>query len=47
MTDWTHACMLDDIEVEGVRRFDHQGQTFAVHRSTEDEVFGTDGLCTH
>lgn len=47
MTDWTHACMLDDIEVEGVRRFDHQGRTFAVYRSAEDEVFCTDGLCSH
>ena len=47
MTDWTHACMLDDIEAEGVRRFDHQGRTYAVYRSAEDEVFCTDGLCTH
>ena len=47
MTDWTHACMLNDIEVEGVRRFDHQGRTFAVYRSAQDEVFCTDGLCSH
>ena len=47
MTDWTHACMLDDIEVEGVRRFDHQGRTFAIYRSAQDEVFCTDGLCSH
>lgn len=47
MSDWTHACMLDDIEVEGVRRFDHEGRTFAVYRSTDDEVFCSDGLCTH
>lgn len=47
MTDWTHACMLTDIEIEGVRRFDHQGRTFAVYRSAQDEVFCTDGLCSH
>ena len=47
MTDWTHACMLNDIEIEGVRRFDHQGRTFAVYRSAQDEVFCTDGLCSH
>ena len=47
MTDGTHACMLNDIDVEGVRRFDHQGRTFAVYRSAQDEVFCTDGLCSH
>lgn len=47
MTDWITACRLDDIEPEGVRRFDHQGRTFAIYRSASDEVFCTDGLCTH
>lgn len=44
---WITACNLDDIESEGVRRFDHNGQTYAVYRSAEDEVFCTAGLCTH
>ena len=47
MTNWISACSLDDIEQEGVRRFDHGGKTFAIYRSPEDEVFCTDGLCTH
>lgn len=47
VTDWTFACGLDDVEEEGVRRFDHQGRTFAVYRMTGDEVFCSDGLCTH
>ena len=47
MTDWTFACLLSDIEAEGVRRFDHGGRTYAVYRSADDEVFCTDGLCTH
>jgi len=47
MTDWTPACRLDEIEVEGVRRFDHDGRTFAIYRTAGDEVFCTDGLCTH
>jgi 3-phenylpropionate/trans-cinnamate dioxygenase ferredoxin component len=47
MSDWTHACMLDNIEVEGMRRFDHEGRTLAVYRSADDEVFCSDGLCTH
>lgn len=47
MADWINACKLSDIEAEGVIRFDHGGRTFAIYRSAEDEVFCTDGLCTH
>ena len=47
MTGWISACNLDDIEQEGVVRFDHGGRTFAIYRSPSDEVFCTDGLCTH
>ena len=38
---------MDDIDEEDVMRFDHQGQTFAVYRSPDDEFYATDGLCTH
>lgn len=47
MTDWITVCALDDIDEEDVIRFDHDGRTFALYRSPEDEVFATDGLCTH
>jgi 3-phenylpropionate/trans-cinnamate dioxygenase ferredoxin subunit len=47
MPNWIAACALDDIEKEGVIRFDHGGRTYAIYRSAEDEVFCTDGLCTH
>ena len=47
MPTWIPACRLDDIEPEGVIRFDHAGRTFAIYRSPEDELFCTDGLCTH
>jgi len=47
MGNWATACRLDDIEPEGVVRFDHGGRTFAIYRSPDDEVFCTDGLCTH
>ncbi|MGO4335189.1 MocE family 2Fe-2S type ferredoxin [Labrys sp. KB_33_2] len=45
--NWISACHLDDIEQEGARRFDHAGRTYALYRSPADEVFCTDGLCTH
>ena len=47
MAKWVDACATDDIEVEEVIRFDHDGRTFAIYRSPEDEYFCTDGLCTH
>ncbi|KUM25092.1 Rieske family ferredoxin [Mesorhizobium loti] len=47
MTGWIRACGLDDIEQEGARRFDNDCKTYAVFRSAIDEVFCTDGLCTH
>ncbi|CAN7384305.1 MocE family 2Fe-2S type ferredoxin [Mesorhizobium sp. LjRoot246] len=47
MSSWITVCGLDDIEQEGARRFDHEGRTYAVFRSPVDEVFCTDGLCTH
>lgn len=47
MSGWIEACRVDDIEPEGVIRFDHDGKTYAIYRSPMDEVFCTDGLCTH
>ena len=44
---WIEAGKLDRIEKEGVIRFDYGGKTYAVFRSPADEVFCTDGLCTH
>lgn len=47
MTKWIRACGADDIEQEDVIRFDHQGRSFAIYRSPDDEYFATDGPCTH
>jgi 3-phenylpropionate/trans-cinnamate dioxygenase ferredoxin subunit len=47
MAQWIDACAKDDIELEDVIRFDHAGKTYAIYRSPDDEVFATDGLCTH
>lgn len=44
---WIEACSADDIDAEGVIRFDHGGRTYAIYRSPDDEYFCTDGLCTH
>lgn len=44
---WVDACAFDEIEVEDLIRWDHEGRTFVIYRSPEDEVYCTSGLCTH
>lgn len=47
MTRWTEACAADEIDTEDLIRYDHEGRTFAIYRSPDDEFFCTDGFCTH
>jgi 3-phenylpropionate/trans-cinnamate dioxygenase ferredoxin subunit len=47
MTDWVLACEVDDVDREDVIRFDHDGESFAIYRSSEGAFFATEGLCTH
>ena len=47
MADWVEACAADGIDEEDVVRWDHAGRTFAIYRSPEDQLYATDGLCTH
>lgn len=44
---WIDVCEVEDVDLEDVIRFDHAGQTFAIYRAADGEVFATDGLCTH
>jgi len=37
MSEWIIACEASDIEIEDVIRFDHNGKTFAIYRSANDE----------
>jgi len=47
MSAWVDVCDVEDIDLEDVIRFDHGDRTFAVYRTSDGEVFATDGLCTH
>ena len=47
MARWVEACSVNDVEIEGVIRFDSGDRTFAVYRSPEGDFYCTDGLCTH
>jgi Na+-transporting NADH:ubiquinone oxidoreductase subunit F len=44
---WIDVCDVEAIEREDVVRFDHNGQTFAVYRTIDNQFYATDGNCTH
>jgi len=44
---WIEACGTDDVEPEDIFRFDHDGQSYAIYRSPDDEYFATSDICTH
>jgi 3-phenylpropionate/trans-cinnamate dioxygenase ferredoxin subunit len=44
---WIDAIPTDEIDTEDVVRWDHDGRTYALYRSPDDEWFATDGLCSH
>ena len=47
MPNWIEVCGADDIDEEDLIRFDHDGHTYAIYRSPDNEYFATAGLCTH
>ena len=47
MAQWVAALAAGDIDEEDVMKFDHEGRTFAIYRSSDDKYYATDGLCTH
>lgn len=44
---WTPAIAFDDVDNDDVMRWDHGGRSYAIYRTEADEVFASDGLCTH
>jgi 3-phenylpropionate/trans-cinnamate dioxygenase ferredoxin component len=47
LPQWIDACATHDIDAEDLIRFDHDGRSFAIYRSPDNQFFCTDGLCTH
>jgi len=44
---WIKAVNVEDIDEEDLVRFDYDDRTFAIYRTENDEIYATDGLCTH
>jgi 3-phenylpropionate/trans-cinnamate dioxygenase ferredoxin subunit len=47
LKDWIETCLVDDIEEEDLIRFDFEDRSFAIYRTEDEEVYATDGFCTH
>lgn len=44
---WAEVCVGGFLSREDVIRFDHEGETYAIHRNVDGELFATAGRCTH
>ena len=40
-------CAVEDVELEDVVPFAHEGEDYALYRAPDGEFFATDGHCTH
>ena len=47
MATWIDACSIDDIELEDVIPFQHDGVDYAIYRTADGAFFATAGMCTH
>jgi 3-phenylpropionate/trans-cinnamate dioxygenase ferredoxin subunit len=44
---WISACEVDDVELEDVVPFTHDGVDYAVYRSPDDRFYASAGHCSH
>jgi len=41
------VCKLSQLDIGGIIRFDFNQKTYAIYRTDKDEVYASDGMCTH
>jgi Na+-transporting NADH:ubiquinone oxidoreductase subunit F len=44
---WVDVCAAQELRRADVNRFDHERKTYAVYRDADDNLYATDGMCTH
>ena len=47
MVTWIEACALDDVGEDDVIPFSLGGRDFAIYKTSEGDVYASDGHCTH
>jgi Na+-transporting NADH:ubiquinone oxidoreductase subunit F len=44
---WVDVCAAAELRRADVNRFDHDKKTYAVYCDVDDNIYATDGMCTH
>ncbi|MEO6966195.1 MAG: NADH:ubiquinone reductase (Na(+)-transporting) subunit F [Acidobacteriaceae bacterium] len=44
---WIEICVGAFLQKNDILRFDHDNKTYAVYRTEEENLYATDGICTH
>jgi 3-phenylpropionate/trans-cinnamate dioxygenase ferredoxin component len=44
---WISVCAVDEVELEDVISFAHDGGDYALYRAPDGSFYATDGHCTH
>lgn len=47
MATWIDACSIEDVDLEDVMGFEHDGVDYAIYRAEDGAFFATAGMCTH
>lgn len=41
------VCSVDELKKGDIIRYDHDGKTYAIYRTVENDYYATEGMCTH
>ena len=44
---WVKACAAEAIDTDDLIRWDHDGHSYAIYRTEDNDFYATDGLCSH
>lgn len=47
MANWIDACSIEDVDLEDIMGFEHDGVDYAIYRAEDGAFFATAGMCTH
>ena len=42
-----NVCSVEELKKDDIIRYDHDGKTYAIYRTENDEYYATEGMCTH
>ena len=41
------VCTAEELKKDDIIRYDHDGKTYAIYRTAENDYYATEGMCTH